>query len=146
MIRAIEARDVAAILTIQSACPEIAQWNAWDYLRVARGEMAGWVAQEEQVIADICAFLVARRIAGDIEILNLAVRPAARRRGVGSELLRKAFAWGKSFGAETALLEVRETNLPALQFYERHGFKAVGRRKQYYIAPPEDALVLQTTL
>jgi len=45
-IRALEARDVEAILAIQAACPEIAQWTAWDYDRVARGEMAGWVAEE----------------------------------------------------------------------------------------------------
>ncbi len=50
-IRALEARDVEAILTIQAACPEIAQWTAWDYDRVARGEMAGWVAAEDRARA-----------------------------------------------------------------------------------------------
>lgn len=146
MIRPLEVRDVDAILAIQSACPEIAQWNGWDYVRVARGEMAGWVAQVDEVVSEIEGFLVARRIADDIEILNLAVRSDARRRGVGSELLRESFGWGKSFGAPTVVLEVRESNLAALRFYEHHGFKAVGRRKQYYIAPIEDALVLKTKL
>jgi ribosomal-protein-alanine acetyltransferase len=146
LIRPLEARDVDAVLAIQVACPEIAQWNAWDYVRVSRGEMAGWVTEQYEVLSEIGGFLVARRIASDIEILNLAVRPEARRRGMGSELLREAFAWGKSLGVNSALLEVRETNLAALQFYARHGFKAVGRRKQYYVAPAEDALVLKTTL
>jgi len=143
LIRAIEARDVDPILTVQSLCPEIAQWTAWDYARVAHGEMAGWVAEENEAIA---GFLVARRIASDLEILNVAVRPEARRRGVGTALLQQAFAWGRTFGAEKSLLEVRASNLAALRFYEKHGFEAVGRRKQYYAAPIEDALVLTASL
>jgi [ribosomal protein S18]-alanine N-acetyltransferase len=143
LIRPIEARDVDAILAIQSVCPEIAQWTAWDYARVARGEMAGWVADQDDAVA---GFLVARRIGSDLEILNFAVRPDARRQGIGTGLLQQAFEWGKTFDAEKALLEVRASNLAALQFYERRGFEVIGRRKQYYAAPIEDALVLAASL
>jgi [ribosomal protein S18]-alanine N-acetyltransferase len=144
LIRLLEVRDVAAILAIQSASPEIAQWTASDYARVARGEMAGWIAQEDEVA--VTGFLVARRIAGDLEILNLAVRPEARRRGTGTELLRRCFEWGRSFGAASAVLEVRAANSDALHFYRRRGFEAIGRRKQYYVAPIDDALVLRAKL
>ena len=85
-IRALESRDVEDILAIQAACPEIAQWTAWDYDRVARGEMAGWVATENlrvgsEVAAgasveggvEVAGFLVARRVSSDLEILNFAV-------------------------------------------------------------------------
>jgi ribosomal-protein-alanine N-acetyltransferase len=143
LIRPTEDRDVNAILAIQSVCPEIAQWTAWDYARVARGEMAGWVAEENEAVV---GFLVARRILSDIEILNFAVRPDARKRGTGTALLREAFAWGKTFAAEKALLEVRASNLTALHFYERHGFEVTARRKNYYAAPIEDALVLAASL
>ena len=68
-----------AILAIQSASPEIAQWSERDYARVARGEMAGWIAQEGES-SPITGFLIARQIAGDLEILNLAVRPGAKTR------------------------------------------------------------------
>ena len=145
MIRLLEARDVEAILAIQSASPEIAQWSERDYARVARGEMAGWIAQEGESSA-ITGFLIARQIAGDLEILNLAVRPDARRQGTGTELLRRSFAWGQSFGAASALLEVRAANLTALRFYEHHGFEVIGRRKHYYVSPVEDALVLRVRL
>ena len=47
-IRAMEARDIDAILAIQGASPEIAHWTLWDYNRVASGEMAGWVADEKR--------------------------------------------------------------------------------------------------
>jgi [ribosomal protein S18]-alanine N-acetyltransferase len=141
-IRPIEDRDVDAILAIQGDSPEVAQWVRWDYARVAQSEMAGWVAEEDGV----AGFLVARRIAGDLEILNLAVRPDARRRGVASSLLHRTFQWGKTFNAEKALLEVRPSNEAALQFYAKHGFQVTGRRRRYYVAPIEDALVLTAVL
>ena len=122
-IRSSESRDIEAILSIQSACPEIAQWTISDYARVARGEMAGWVCQGE---ADIRGFLVARSSGSDIEILNLAVRPDARRLGIGTLLVREALEWGRAQHAERAFLEVRVSNGPAVLFYERLNFQ-VGR-------------------
>lgn len=138
-IRALESGDITAILAIQRATPEVAQWTHDDYARVVSGEMAGWVAEES---AGVAAFLTARRAGVDLEILNFAVRPDARRRGLGTSLLREALAWGRTFEAEKALLEVRASNQAALRFYERHGFRAVGRRPRYYAAPVEDALLL----
>jgi len=142
-LRLLEERDVEAILAIQSACSEIAQWTMWDYLRVARGEMSGWVAEKNDEVA---GFLVARRVATDIEILNLAVCPDFRHRGIGSLLLRGALDWGRSIQTERAMLEVRASNLTALKFYERFGFQASGRRPRYYTAPIEDALLLTAPL
>jgi len=138
-IRSIEERDVDVILGIQRSSPEISQWTSLDYARVARGEMAGWVAEEAGVVV---GFVVARQIANDVEVLNLAVRPESRRRGIGTSLLGAALAWGRGFRAEKALLEVRASNLAALRFYERHGFEVRGRRPRYYTAPIEDALLL----
>ncbi|HKV06168.1 MAG TPA: ribosomal protein S18-alanine N-acetyltransferase [Candidatus Acidoferrales bacterium] len=142
-IRAIAEPDVASILAIQSASPEIAQWTTLDYTRVARGDMAGWVAEAK---GEVAGFLVARRVASDLEILNFAVRPEARRTGIGKSLLQAALAWGGTFHARNALLEVRASNLAALRFYERSGFEVTGRRPRYYAAPIEDALVLTATL
>ena len=45
-----------------------------------------------------------------------------------------------------ALLEVRATNLPAQALYTRHGFRAAGRRRNYYTDPTEDALVMNAAL
>jgi ribosomal-protein-alanine N-acetyltransferase len=138
-IRPVENRDVDAILAIQSACPDIAQWTASDYGRAAGREMAGWVAAEG---GEISGFLVARRLVDDIEILNFAVRSEARRRGVGGRLLREALAWGGEVGARQAHLEVRASNVAALLFYEHHRFVVTGRRPRYYSRPIEDALLL----
>jgi [ribosomal protein S18]-alanine N-acetyltransferase len=142
-IRPIESQDIEAILTIQSMCPEIAQWMKSDYARVARGEMAGWVSLRDE---GIDGFLVARTVASDIEILNLAVRQQARRLGIGTSLLREAFEWGRELQAENAFLEMRVSNDAAKLFYERHDFRVAGRRPRYYSSPEEDALVLVAPL
>lgn len=138
-IRPIESGDIDAILAIQQASPEVAQWTAQDYARVVAGDMAGWVAEED---TGVVGFLVARRAASDLDILNFAVGANARRRGLGTSLLREALAWSRTFQAEKALLEVRASNAAALRFYERHGFRTAGRRPRYYTAPIDDALLL----
>jgi [ribosomal protein S18]-alanine N-acetyltransferase len=141
--RPVESRDIESILAIQSCSPEVAQWTLWDYDRLVNGEMAGWVAaQADQVLG----FIVARRVGGDIEILNFAVRPDARRQGVGASLLRIALAWGAELRAEKALLEVRASNVAALRFYEHRGFQVAGRRSRYYVSPVEDALLLSAPI
>lgn len=145
-IRPLEARDIASVLEIQAACPEIAQWTTWDYDRVAREEMAGWVAADEAHGGGMTGFIIARRVASDVEILNFAVHPDARRRGAGSLLLEQAFEWARSYHADRVFLEVRASNEAALRFYERHRFEASGRRPRYYIAPIEDALLLTARL
>ncbi len=142
-IRPLESRDIETILAIQSACPEIAQWTMSDYARVAHGEMVGWVCEGE---ADIRGFLVARPSGSDIEILNLAVRPEARRLGIGASLLREALEWARAQHAERAILEMRVSNAPALLFYERFDFQVAGLRLRYYSSPPEDALLLVASL
>ena len=144
MLRTLELRDIEDVLAIQAASPEIAQWSLWDYDRVARGEMVGWVTESER--GEIAGFIVARRIANDLEILNFAVRPTARRQGIGAALLGEALRWGSSFSAEQAFLEVRASNLAALRFYEQHKFQVTGRRPCYYTAPIEDALILSAQI
>jgi ribosomal-protein-alanine N-acetyltransferase len=143
LIREIESRDVERVLAIQAACPEVAQWIAEDYGRVVNGDMSGWVAMEE---SQLVGFLIARRIVSDIEILNLAVIADSRRRGIGASLLQHSLEWAGEFRAENAILEVRESNLAALQFYNRHGFKSIARRARYYVNPADDALVLSKPL
>lgn len=105
--------------------------------------MAGWVAEGE---AGVAGFIVARRVLTDLEILNLAVHPDARGRGIAAQLLRQSLKWSASFEAKKAILEVRASNLAALRFYEGNKFQVVGRRPRYYTGPVEDALLLTRTL
>ena len=74
-------------------------------------------------------------------IANVAVAPKARRRGIADALLYELTRRTKKQLAFLTL-EVRETNAPAIALYEKHGFAVVGRRKNYYTQPQEDALLM----
>ena len=143
IVRPLGPGDLPVILAIQAGSPEAAGWSAGDYARAARGEFPAWVAE---VSGSVLGFLVARQMVDEIEILNLAVAPAARRAGVASSLLQEALSTGRSLGARRAFLEVRESNRVAQLLYERHGFSICGRRPKYYADPVEDALVLARAL
>ena len=72
---------------------------------------------------------------------NIAVQEQYRRQGVGEALLGAFIRFGKEKLAFLTL-EVRPSNQPAIQFYMKHGFVQVGRRKNFYSAPKEDALLM----
>jgi len=91
----------------------------------------------------ILGYLMAREVGGSGEILNLAVAPGSRRGGVGQALLEEGLAVLGARGAREVFLEVRESNLAALELYTRRGFRAVGSRRGYYRAPTEDAVVMR---
>lgn len=134
-----ERRDVDAVFAIQIASPEAAQWTAADYHFADQPATAAWVAEQSSRIA---GFIIARQMFDEIEILNIAVHPDLRRRGVAAELLLVALQSGAQNGAKKAYLEVRASNAVALRFYERHSFRASGRRVRYYSSPVEDAVIL----
>jgi [ribosomal protein S18]-alanine N-acetyltransferase len=142
-IRSLESRDLESILALQNSCPEIAQWKISDYERVVHGEMIGWIFEEDE---KLIGFLVGRLVQTEFEILNFAVSHDARRRGTGAALLERALHYARSFAAEQAILEVRSANQTALHFYEHHKFQIVGRRRNYYNAPTDDALLLTLRL
>ncbi len=95
---------------------------------------------------EVIGYLMARRSGEEGEILNLAVLPGHRRRGVAAALLREGLAWLRAGGAGEVYLEVRESNGSARALYEGHGFRAVGMRPDYYRHPRESALVLRAVL
>jgi ribosomal-protein-alanine N-acetyltransferase len=94
----------------------------------------------------IVGYLMAWRVVDQLHVLNLAVQPACRRHGVGSRLLRASLATAAAAGLKEATLEVRQSNQTARQFYVRHGFVAVGRRRRYYADTGEDAIIMTLTL
>lgn len=91
-------------------------------------------------------YIGARIIADECEIMNIGVLPAWRRRGIASALLDRFLSEAAVRGARVAFLEVRASNAPALALYEKSGFEAAGRRKNYYDAPVEDAILLRVSL
>ncbi|MDL2306401.1 ribosomal protein S18-alanine N-acetyltransferase [Desulfovibrio sp. OttesenSCG-928-C06] len=83
------------------------------------------------------------KAAGELEIYNIAVRSDKRRQGLGRELLAAVIRAASGLGINRAVLEVRESNVAAIALYESLGFSQVGKRRNYYTGPEEDALVYE---
>ena len=75
-------------------------------------------------------------------ISNVAVHPDARRQGIGDTLIDALAAKAAELELAFLTLEVRESNAPAIALYAKHGFHPVGKRKNYYDAPKEDAVLI----
>lgn len=121
VIRPVAQADLVEIAQIQSACPEAAQWNVEDCLAceclvaLCEGRVAGFLASRKTSVAES-------------EILNLAVHPEFRRRGVARRLVEHMAAHHPG----NVFLEVRASNRSAQKFYQLLGFQVVGRRAAYY--------------
>ena len=94
----------------------------------------------------LVGYAITWTILDQAELGNVAVTPAARRRGVGRMLVEAALRRVRRRGARECFLEVRESNVGARRLYEELGFSAIGRRRRYYASPVEDALVMRVGL
>ncbi len=90
----------------------------------------------------IAGYICAQHVLDEGHILNLAVHPELRRKGIGNALAEEALGRLKKRGCRIFYLEVRMSNAPAMQFYEHLGFRKVGVRKKYYRSPLEDAALM----
>ena len=88
------------------------------------------------------AFCACWHLVDELHINSLAVAPARRRQGIGSELMRGVLAKAREEGAVRATLEVRRSNEAARALYEQLGFAVEAIRPDYYTNPREDALIL----
>ena len=75
-------------------------------------------------------------------ITNIAVRPECRRRGVAAKLLQVFLDFGQANRLSFLTLEVRASNYAAIALYGSRGFRSMGRRKNYYEHPREDAIIM----
>jgi [ribosomal protein S18]-alanine N-acetyltransferase len=142
-IRRFEPRDADTVEKILANSPEAAAWTVKSLEQLnQRGEL-GWVIEEK---SKVVGFLVVRAVVAEAEILNLCVAPERRRSGLAESLLNAAIAELRRTRVDRLFLEVRESNTPAISFYEKHAFRKTGRRPGYYRAPDEAAVLMMKEL
>lgn len=118
-------------------------WTAAEFATLLAGPGVFLLDEEAE------GFLLGRALAGEAEVLTLAVAPAARRRGMGTRLLARFLDEAGRQGAESAFLEVAAGNAAARALYAAAGFAEAGRRRGYYRDPEgraEDAVVMRRAL
>lgn len=120
-----------------------APWSAADLSGLIADPLAFLLVEGD------AGFLLGRTVAGEAELLTLAVAPEARRRGLGRKLVARFLYQARLRGADQAFLEVSADNSAATALYESAGFAPAGVRRAYYRTPAGhriDALVLSRSL
>lgn len=137
--------DLNEILVLEQSTDSAAHWSEEQYHDIFRGIVRGriiLVAKEGRVFG----FIVARWLESEWEIENVAVAAERQRSGVGKALLGELLKQAGLAGANSVILEVRESNAAARALYESLGFVEEDRRKSYYATPQEDAVLYRLPL
>ena len=100
-----------------------------------------WIVAEEE--GNLAGYVGSQSVLGWADMMNLAVAPDYRRQGIGEKLVDELIFRLKANNVTCLTLEVRQSNIPAIQLYQKMGFTEVGRRPGYYHKPREDALILR---
>jgi ribosomal-protein-alanine N-acetyltransferase len=139
--RLVDAADLDGVIDVEAASFFRPTSRDWYVNELARPDVCYiYIVRIEGVrVAGFCALW---KIADQIHINNLAIRPELRGRGLGRALLTHVLREAEAMAAPSATLEVRRSNAAALRLYERAGFRVTGVRPSYYTHPVEDALVL----
>jgi [ribosomal protein S18]-alanine N-acetyltransferase len=135
------AADIDAILEVEEAS-FTNPWTREMYEAELRNEGTAFFYLVRDASRRVVGFCSCWRVLDELHINNLAVLPEYRNQRIGSALLMHVLKHGRQLGATRALLEVRQSNLPARRLYERFGFTVSGIRREYYSQPIEDAVVL----
>lgn len=93
--------------------------------------------------ATVAGYAVSWAVLDQGELGNIAVAPEYRRRGIARVLIEAVIDDMKDRGVRELFLEVRVSNVPAQTLYDQYGFEVIGRRRNYYENPVEDALVMR---
>ena len=121
-------------------------WPARAFRSLLHHPRVRFVVAVNDRTGELLGYVVAWFIIDEAEVANLAVAAEARGRQIGSALLDFTLASAAREGVRSVYLEVRDSNAAARALYGSRGFEEVGRRRSYYRAPSEDAIMMRATL
>lgn len=140
MIREFIFGDQKAIALLEEEC-FITPWSERAILDSYNNSTLFLLFEEE---GEILGYVGLQIVLDEGYITNVAVTKKARKRGVGSALISRLKEVAKEKGLRFISLEVRKSNAAAIALYEKQGFKAAGKRKNFYSHPTEDGLIMTT--
>lgn len=143
-LRPMAEADLPAVLAIENAIYAF-PWTPGNFRdSLAAGYRCSAYVRDGELIG----YAVVMLAADEAHLLNLSIAAVRQRQGHGSQLLQRVCAGARGNGARLVVLEVRPSNLAAIQLYERHGFQRVGLRRDYYPdrSGREDALIFSLPL
>jgi len=134
---------VAAVAEMERQCFSD-PWSEKSVASELNNPLSLWlIAEVDGVVA---GYVGSQTVLDSADMMNLAVSQSFRRQGIGERLVNCLTEELKEKGVKTLLLEVRISNEPARELYQKLGFEVVGKRPRYYEKPREDALILRKEL
>ena len=100
------------------------------------------VVAVDEATGEVAGYAICWTVGEESHLLNIAVRPNSRQRGIGRTLLKECIRRSALSGGRRIVLEVRPSNQTAIRMYRQDGFRLLGVRKGYYTDTGEDAIVL----
>jgi len=137
-----QAADLAEVAALERAC-YTDPWPATAFAALPENPDVYFALARSGSDGTVAGYVIAWHVMKEAELANLAVDPRLRRRGIGRLLLDAMLRDSDERGTDRVFLEVRESNAAARGLYASREFTQVGRRKQYYRSPEEDALILK---
>jgi [ribosomal protein S18]-alanine N-acetyltransferase len=143
VLRRMERSDLGRVMEIELRAFKH-PWSDELFLRELEHDWSTVLVAErpEGSAARLVGFIVFWLVHDEVHILNVATDPEERRRGVARTLLEECVARGRKGGSRLVTLEVRRSNVAAIELYEAFGFRSVGVRPKYYADENEDAIVM----
>ncbi|MCR5161473.1 MAG: ribosomal protein S18-alanine N-acetyltransferase [Lachnospiraceae bacterium] len=139
-IRQMEDGDLDQVTALEEKIFSI-PWTRDGFYESLHSQYTLYLVAETEKIVGYCGYM---RSFEDADICNVAVDPEMRCRGIGEAMLRRLMEEGRKDGIERYTLEVRVSNVSALRLYQKLGFEIVGKRKNFYALPTEDAYIMWT--
>lgn len=139
-IKAMESRHVSAVAGLEKIC-FLDPWSEKSVASELDNPLSYWLVWEEN--GQVLGYVGSQTVLGETDMMNVAVHPDARRRGIAEALILALVDGLRVKESHCLTLEVRASNAPAIGLYEKLGFAQIGRRKNYYRNPKEDALILR---
>ena len=140
ILETMNAAHVAQIAALEKICFSD-PWSERSIASELDNKLAFWLdATEGETVA---GYIGSQTVMEETDMMNVAVHPDFRRQGIAEALVNGLVEYLKAMGSRCLTLEVRASNAPAIALYDKLGFTEIGRRKNYYRNPREDALILR---
>ena len=139
-VTTLQQADLRGVWAIEEALA-----GPWSYAQIEE-ELAlahGWSFVAKGSDGKVQGYLFGATVLDEAEIRKIAVHPSRRRQGIANLLLTTAWRYLASLPVIACFLELRCSNHAALSLYQKNGFQLIGRRKNYYTLPTEDAILLK---
>lgn len=143
IIRTMRLEDVSAIAKLEQICFSD-PWSETSIKSELNNPLSYWLVADDN--GTIAGYVGSQSVLDSADMMNIAVAPEYRRRGVGRMLINNLISYLREQKVIALLLEVRVSNMAAISLYQKFGFEQVGRRPRYYHNPREDALIFRKGL